>query len=79
MKRVEHRDVEKKTRDTYYDNELSSAKRGEKLNQDGTTTTTTATTTADATTSITAFYYYYLILLSSAIFTDFCCYLPPYR
>ena len=38
VKRVEHRDVEKKNRDTYYENELSSAKRGEKLNQDGTTT-----------------------------------------
>ena len=46
VKRVEHRDVEKKTRDTYYENELSSAKRGEKMNQDGTTTTTTTTSTA---------------------------------
>ena len=36
VKRVEHREVEKKSRDTYYENELSSAKRGEKMNQDGT-------------------------------------------
>ena len=36
VKRVEHRDVERKTRDAHYENELSTAKRGEKLNQDGT-------------------------------------------